>query len=320
MSAPIPPADDANHWEIDEADRSRAAAALRAAFERLQPQGSDAWNFLGAFTHLGDRYGPYQPGASALSAELGDQRAPAKRGGRLGRLVANRSTTEPPEEKSELEDAMGWVVEAFRFLSSRVTALEDRLAREDRPVEGAAWLVPARALGPLTESIAAYVAGTTPRGPVLHADSGDGALLLALAARQIAAVGVEPRGAIALGPIEHGCQVSINEVVDDLAARTESSLGGLVLSSVTERLPLHAVLTLLSQARRTLALGAPLVLVAGDPAGRDQWDPAAADLITGHPLHLATWAALLERAGFVDIAPLGTDGEGQWVLTASAPR
>ena len=42
---------------------------------------------------------------------------------------------------------MGHVVEAFRFLSARVETLEARLAAQDRPVDGAAWLVPARELG-----------------------------------------------------------------------------------------------------------------------------------------------------------------------------
>ena len=65
-------------------ERQRAAEALQAAFNRLAPQGSDVWNFLAAFTHLGDRYGPYQPGASALS----DARGPdaARRSGRAGRI------------------------------------------------------------------------------------------------------------------------------------------------------------------------------------------------------------------------------------------
>ena len=38
---------------------------------------------------------------------------------------------------------MGHVVEAFRFLSARVETLEARLAAQDSPVDGAAWLVPA---------------------------------------------------------------------------------------------------------------------------------------------------------------------------------
>ena len=67
-------------------DQARAAEALHQAFTRLAPQGSDAWNFLAAFTHLGDRYGPYHPGASALSDALTAQDGEARRAGPLDRL------------------------------------------------------------------------------------------------------------------------------------------------------------------------------------------------------------------------------------------
>ena len=44
--------------DVSEENRVRGREALRASFARLSPQGSDEWNFMGAFTHLGDRYGP----------------------------------------------------------------------------------------------------------------------------------------------------------------------------------------------------------------------------------------------------------------------
>jgi hypothetical protein len=320
VSAPIPSSEDSNHWDVAEDDRARAAAALQAAFDRLQPQGSDAWNFLGAFTHLGDRYGPYQPGVSALSKQLGDETTGSKRGGRLGRFVPGRTGAEP-DAKSEVEDAMGWVVEAFRFLSGRVRTLEDRLDREDRPVDGSAWLVPAPDLTSLAGPIADHVADHTPGGVVVHADCGDGELLRALTTRGMAAFGVEPRGAIALGALEHGCDVSINEALDDLAVRIESSVGGLVLSGMVDRLPLHALLSLLTQCRRVLTLGAPLVVVTTDPAQvADTWQPSAIDLVAGRPLHVQTWQTVLERAGFTGVHVMPTvEGTSQTVITASSP-
>ena len=81
----------------------------------------------------------------------------------------------------------------------------------------------------------------------------------------VAARGVEPRGGVALRALEQGYAVSIAEVVEDLAARASGSLGGLVLSGVVDRLPLHAILLLLSEAHRVLALGAPIVVVATEP-------------------------------------------------------
>src|SRR3984885_703794 len=187
------------------ADQIRAAAALHEAFTRLAPQGSDAWNFLAAFTHLGDRYGPYHPGASALSDAVASDRADVRRTGPLDRLRPRRNAAgrAPEGEKTDLEVAMGHVVEAFRFLSARVGTLEARLAAQDRPVDGAAWLVPARAgralAGPvgahghLAGPVAAHVVASTSGGVIIHADCGEGDLLHALDERGAESHGVEPR-------------------------------------------------------------------------------------------------------------------------------
>lgn len=291
---------------------------------RLAPQGSDAWNFLAAFTHLGDRYGPYQPGASALSDALGSSgRTDTRRPGPLDRLRPRRDRAgRPPEgDKTELEEAMGHVVEAFRFLSARVEALEARLVAQDRPVEGAAWLVPARALGALAGPVAAHVLARTPGGEIVHADCGDGDLLHALAQRGAPAHGVEPRGAVALRALEHGYSVTIAEASEHLASRADGSTGGVVLSGVVDRLPLHALLPLLAQSRRVLQRGAPLVVISETAAATESRDAPARDLIDGHPLHEATWEVLLDRAGFVEVVPLpdGTGQDRRIALSAVAP-
>jgi len=305
-------------------DQERAALALREAFARLAPQGSDAWNFLAAFTHLGDRYGPYHPGASALSDALETEgRAGTRRQGRLDRLRPGRDRVArvPEGDKTELEDAMGHVVEGFRFLSARVATLEARLAAQDRPVEGAAWLVPARELGEWVEPVSSHVLARTPGGDVVHADCGEGGLLEALAGAGVAVHGVEARGAVALRAIERGCSVTIGEASEHLAGRAADSLGGIVLSGVVDRLPLHALLPLLAQSRRTLAHDAPLVIISEPGTAAGSREPVALDLIEGRPLHLATWELLLDRAGFVQVAPLAAaDGrDGRFALVAAAP-
>jgi hypothetical protein len=335
VPAALPPIDDANHAAGEsrdgeagnptDEDHARAAQALREAFARLAPQGSDAWNFLAAFTHLGDRYGPYHPGASALSDALEtERRAGARRPGRLDRLRPARDRAERASEgeKSELEEAMGHVVEAFRFLSARVAALEARLAAQDRPVDGSAWLVPARELGPWVGPVAAHVLARTPGGDIVHADCGEGALLEALAGRGAPAHGVEPRGAVALRAIESGCSVTIGEASEHLAGREAGSLGGIVLSGVVDRLPLHALVPLLAQCRRTLAHGAPFVVISELVDAGDRREPAALDLIDGRPLHAATWELLLERSGFVEVAPLDAAEiqDRRFALTAATPR
>jgi hypothetical protein len=312
--------------ETEGAERARAAEALREAFARLAPQGSDAWNFAAAFTQLGDRYGPYHPGASALSDELESQRrAAARRPGRLDRLrgARDRPTGAGEGDKTELEDAMGQVVEAFRFLSARVQTLEDRLAVQDHPVDGPAWFVPARELGPWAGPVAAHVLARTPGGDLVHADCGEGALLGALAGRGAVAHGVEPRGAVALRALERGCSVTIAEASEHLSGRPDDTLGGIVLSGMVDRLPLHALLPLLDQCRRTLARDAPLVVLSEAPAADGRRDVQAQDLVDGRSLHEATWELLLTRAGFVEVAPLlGGESEAQdrrFALSAATP-
>jgi hypothetical protein len=217
---------------------------------------------------------------------------------------------------------MGHVVEAFRFLSARVETLEARLAAQDRPVDGAAWLVPARELGPLVAPVAAHVMASGPRGVIIHADCGQGDLLHVLHERGAESHGVEPRGAVALRAIEHGCSVTIAEASEYLASLAEGAAGGLVLSGVVDRLPLYALLPLLARSRRALQRGARLVLVSEDVASLQARAASAQDLVAGRPLHEATWELLLQRAGFVEVAPLptGTEGDGRVALSAVAPR
>lgn len=310
--------------------QSAAAAALRDAFTRLQPQGSDAWNFLAAFTHLGDRYGPYHPGASGTSDLIGSDASrsarPQRRGGRLDRLrgVAGAGRGPGPEAgQTELDAAMAQVVEAFRFLSARVVTLEARLAAEDHPIDGAAWFAPARPLGSWVEPIAGYVVDRSPGGEVLHADCGEGALVAAIAAAGVPAQGVEPRGGVALDALEHGCRVAICEAHEHLSTRAAGSLGGVVLSGVVDRLPVAALVPLLAQCRRTLALGAPFVVVA-EPAGAEaSWEPPATELSAGRPRQRTTWEVLLERAGFTALdqlsAPAAAAKDSRLTLVAAAP-
>jgi hypothetical protein len=330
MSAGLPPTGGADHADPPgdletpgPADQARAAEALRAAFTRLAPQGSDAWNFLAAFTHLGDRYGPYHPGASALSDSLSADRGEARRSGPLDRLRPrrDRSGRSSDGEKTDLEEAMGHVVEAFRFLSARVETIEARLAAQDSPVDGAAWLVPARAVGVLAGPVAAHVSERSPGGLILHADCGEGDLLRALHESGAEAHGVEPRGAVALRAIEQGCSVTIAEATEDVTSRPDGSVGGVVLSGVVDRLPLHALLPLLDQSRRVLRRGAPLVVIAEPVAAVAGRGAAAQDLVDGVPLYESTWALLLERAGFVEVAPLpdGTGQDRRSALSAVAP-
>jgi len=310
---PASPADD----DAPPAGHDAATAALNAAFARLSPQENDTWNYLANFTQMSDRFGPYKPGASELTKLLDASVTPTGRRG----APARRRRGEPDSGPSEVHEAMALVVEAFRFLAARVETLEERLARQDRPVEGAAWLIPARELGEWVHPVTGYLAAAR-AGEVLHADCGEGQLLGSLQQAGVPARGVEPRGGVALRALEQGYAVAIAEVEDDLATRPSRSLGGLVLSGVVDRLPLHSILLVLSEAHRVLALGAPIVVVATEPT-RAQADrgEVAEEILAPRTLHARTWELLLARANFAGAAPMGDApaGDGRVATAATVP-
>jgi hypothetical protein len=318
VSSPLPEPGDAAAEGAAPAGQEAATEALNEAFARLRPQNSDTWNFLANFTQMGERFGPDNEGASDLTKLLDASVAPAGRRG----VSARRRRAEPDDAPSEVHAAMAQVVEAFRFLAARVQTLEERLARQDRPIEGAAWLIPARELGEWVPALVDHLVAAAPTGEVLHADCGEGQLVGSLLASGVAARGVEPRGAVALRALEQGYTVAIAEVVEDLAARSPRSLGGLVLSGVVDRLPLQAILLLLSEAHRVLALGAPILVVATEPAQASVARHVVADeILAPTPLHARTWELLLARASFAVAGPLagGPVGDNRVAIAATVP-
>lgn len=166
-------------------------------------------------------------------------------------------------------------------------------------------MAPAAELGEWTALVTDHIAAAAPTADVLHADCGDGALLSALGEAGIASSGVEPRGMVALRPLERGHQVTIAEVSEVLPGLATRSLGGLVLSGVVDRLPVHVLVSVLAQAERALVSGAPIVIVTTDPeVARSTWSATTADLVEARPLHASTWESLLGHAGFVDFGYL----------------
>jgi hypothetical protein len=238
-------------------------------------------------------------------------------------LFARRFRADPVGDPSELDQAMAQVVEAFRFLSARVRTLEERLARADRPVQGAAWLVPAQELEHWVAPVARLIVATTPGGEVLHGDCGEGLLLSALQQAGLTATGVEPRGTVALGALERGTSVAITEIADELAGRTPGSLGGVVLSGVVDRLEVHSLMALLARARRALSPGAPIVVVASEPeAAEAHLSVVARDLLRPRFLHAPTWEVVLERADFVQVEAVDApaDDAARFALAAWVPK
>ena len=313
---------------------------LAAAFRRLRPQGTDRWNFAAAFALLEQRYGegaaPWTP-AGAPPPPGGDQpvdpapgaaRRPLRRAADpvIARVqpwvefhaaaaaveAANEATDRAlARELGRVEEGFGATLEAFRFLSARVEALEDAAGRRAEPVVAPAWLVPAPVLepwaGPVTEWLRADAAQSRP-GAVLHGECGDGALAAALGTVGLAVEGCEPRGSLAWATAERGVPVHLGEMAAHLAGRPPGALGGLVLSGLVDRLAIEDLVAVVGSAVRALAPGGRIVIVGtrpGVPASGP--DAVARDLLPGRPLHPETWAVLLQRGGFTDVAPLAGD-------------
>jgi hypothetical protein len=271
--------------------RERASIALSNAFTRLQPQGGDSWNYNVAMAQLRQRYGPPHTGNSQHVAA--DLKAAA------GRRVP-----------SGAEVALGYIVEAFRFLAERIATLEDQLDSRDNPTEGWAWLRPPVDVGSWSGPITRHLVSAGVDGVVLHGDCGTGALVGALGELGLTARGVEPRGRLALQGLEQGHAIEIGELSEVMRQQASLPLGGVILSGVVDRLAVHQVLALLALLRSMLRPGAPLIVLAAIPSETDQvGDRLERSRRAGRGLHEQTWRIVLAQSGLVDIDTL-TVGDG----------
>ena len=211
---------------------------------------------------MGDRFGPYKPGASELTKLLDASVAPTGRRGASGR----RRRGEPDNEPSEIQARHGAGRRGLPF-PLRPGAHTGGTAGPGGSTDRGRGLVdPGAGVGGVGTARGRPCRGCEPhrRGAARRLRGGAASGLPGPG--RCAGPGRRARGGVALRALEQGYAVSIVEVADDLAALSSGSLGGLVLSGVVDRLPLHSILLVLSQAHRVLALGAPIVVVATDPA------------------------------------------------------
>lgn len=310
-------------------------AGLAAAFRRHRPQGSLRWNFSGAFTELDRRFGrsapavdgPVEPAHTGTTDAAPDAAPDAAEGRRrvvhdaVERRVLERLkpwvVTQAHVVASEVvadalvgpvrrfDEGLSWTVEAFRFLAARVETMESAAELRRSPVEGAAWLAPVTPLATRTQPLVEWLVANRGDGPVVHAESGDGALVTALVKAGIPAIGVEPRGSVAWAAAERQVDVRIGPVDAVLGELGDTPLGGVVLSGVVDRLPVEELVALLALVAGRVAPGAPVVVVGTSPDdARSLWGPVAWDLLPGRPLHPETWEHLLDRGGFGDVSRL----------------
>jgi hypothetical protein len=207
------------------------------------------------------------------------------------------------------------IVRSVRLLGERVDAIEarspvtdPRLAAVGVPVSSDLGLAAWRDL------IVKLCSPVTAR--VLHAECGDGAIVVALQEASVDAYGVDPRGDAASLADDRGAEVRTMAAIDHLRAVPAGALGGLVLSGCVERLAVGDLVELVDLAARSLAPGAPVVLVSRAPDSPDL-DPIAVDLAPGRPLHPETWAFLFGRNSFDDVERHSVDAPGEYAVTAT---
>jgi len=199
----------------------------------------------------------------------------------------------------------------FAASSMRVLhLLDERLSDVERdvglltppPLPEDEVLVPGADPAPFAEAVVRRLeASGAPVGRVLHAECGDGALLVALGRAGIDAYGVDPGTAASDRAVQAGLDVRRDDVLGHLGSVADEALAGLVLSACVDRLSLTERRRALRLAEEKLAPGGVLVVIGTAPGA---WErvagPVAADLAPGRPLHAETWVHLVGQAGFAD--------------------
>lgn len=147
------------------------------------------------------------------------------------------------------------------------------------------------------------------KGPILHTESGHGALVGRLSEMGLEAIGADPRE----GPRPSGS-------LEALAFRGRASLGGVVLSGVPDKVTPATARALTRLVASRLGPGGVFVVVSETPRSREGSDPVAADLAPGRPLHPVTWCHLAARFGLADAAVRESSTGGLYVVGSSRPR
>ncbi|MGA8682460.1 MAG: hypothetical protein WB592_18425, partial [Acidimicrobiales bacterium] len=153
-------------------------------------------------------------------------------------------------------------------------------------------------------------------GRVLHVECAEGGLV-----RRMAAVGYEATGADPAADTSES--ILRGGALERLGVERRSSLGGLVLSGVTEEVSPASARAIAHLASSRLRPGGVVVIVSAHPRRPSDDDPITSDLTRRRPLHPVTWCHLLARYGFGEITvfdPSGGAGGATGALYAVAGR
>jgi len=294
-------------------DNERVMAEIRDEVARRRAAGDFPPSLERELDLAFDRYVP----AGSVSSDFTEAVRAADRAAYIN--VAVPTESQKPgvgEVKRVLRKVMAWYlnylaqqttafatasVRAMRSLGERLEMVEEQLAELAPARDDAADRPPiAPDLGPWA---GLCVECLPRRGRVLHAECGDGALLRSLVEAGVDVYGVEPRGPLVDAAAAAGLEAWPDDPIEHLSAVADGYLAGLVLSGCVDRLALPRQRRLIDLAAAKLAPGAPLIIIATLPqAWTTSVAPLEADLAPGRPLHPTTWAHLLGRSRFADIA------------------
>ena len=240
---------------------------------------------------------------------------------RSGRSIVDDRVDAPLGVKPGVRQVKGTIRKAvfwyLRYVTDQVNALTNVLVRLVRRMDERLGAVEAAVgtgsldslIDPVAEAgptVADAVAEAVPAaGTVFVGAARSGVLVAPIHARGQAVHGVDRDPVSILPGVRDGLDLRSGDPTEQLASSEPGSLIGVVLAGFVEDLGPTAVSSLLGDVRRALADGGVAVVVTGDPADRNAVER---DLRAGRGLAPATWAHLLDRAGFaVETVPVEGD-------------
>jgi Methionine biosynthesis protein MetW len=206
------------------------------------------------------------------------------------------------------------VMRVVHLLDERVSEVEAvaamsgaaAFAEEDIPAPGADT-------APFTDALLARLtSASSPKGRVLHAECGDGALLEKLSTN-LDVYGIDPGTAASDEAVKKGLDVRRDDILGHLASVGDEKLSGLVLSGSVDRMSLLERRRLLTLAELKLAQGGTVgVVISSTQSWERSVGPVVSDLSPGGPWHPETWAYLLSNLGFTDVATFAGPTSGSF--------
>jgi len=182
--------------------------------------------------------------------------------------------------------------EAIRSLTDRVAKLEHAIELPTSDLAEQVQTLTSRVIPiEVVREVAALFDGRT--GRVVHLGANKNSLLELLVSSGVDAYGVAPQGG---GGLE--IEIRAEDPTQHLRVLAPDSLGGAVVSGITETASTPERVELCRLLAGRVAAGGPIVLVSADPSTWiSEVGHVAADLVVAGPLHPETWIHLLTVAG-----------------------